>query len=137
MRMPLRAGHQRARAAHGAKVSETLPTQPGDAPARPHRGWLFPLLRVLLVVVTAFLAWYVAGNWNRWIGAARYATTNDAFMTGDVTPLAAKVSGYVAEVPVSDYQVVHKGDLILRIDPADYHAQLAQAEANVAAAQAL
>ena len=33
--------------------------------------WAFPLLRVLLVAGAAFLVWYVAGNWNRWTGAAR------------------------------------------------------------------
>jgi membrane fusion protein (multidrug efflux system) len=57
-------------------------------------------------------------------------------MAGDVTPLAAKVSGYVASVPVGDYQQVRAGDLMVEIDAADYRAQLAQAEATLAAAQA-
>jgi membrane fusion protein (multidrug efflux system) len=57
-------------------------------------------------------------------------------MVGDVTPLAAKVSGYVSSVPVGDYQRVHAGDLVVEIDAADYRAQLAQAEATLAAAQA-
>jgi membrane fusion protein (multidrug efflux system) len=39
-------------------------------------------------------------------------------------------------VPVGDYQTVRKGDLIVEIDPADYRAQLAQADANLAAANA-
>ena len=89
--------------------------------------WLFPVLRVLLVVVAGFLAWYIAGHWNRWTGAARYESTDDAYTAGDVTPLAAKVSGYVAAVAVADYQTVHKGDLIVEIDPSDYRAQLMQA----------
>ena len=38
--------------------------------------------------------------------------------------------------PVADYQTVRKGDLIVEIEPSDYRAQLAQAEANLAAAQA-
>jgi membrane fusion protein (multidrug efflux system) len=98
--------------------------------------WLFPTLRVIFVVVAGYLAWYIAGHWNRWTGSARYEATDDAYMVGDVTPLAAKVSGYIASVPVSDYQTVHKGDLIVEIDPIDYRAQLAQAEANLAAANA-
>jgi membrane fusion protein (multidrug efflux system) len=93
-------------------------------------------VRVLLVVAAGFLAWYVAGHWDRWTGAARYEATDDAYTAGDVTPLAAKVSGYVAAVPVTDYQIVHKGDLIVEIDAADYRAQLLQAQANLAAAQA-
>jgi membrane fusion protein (multidrug efflux system) len=100
------------------------------------RGWLFPLLRVLLVVAAGFCAWVVAGNWNRWTGEARYESTDDAAMAGDVTPLAAKVSGYIEAVPVSDFQTVKDGDLLVQIDASDYRAQLAQAEANLAAAQA-
>jgi len=106
-------------------------TQQRRAPA-----WAFPLLRVVFVIAAGVLAWYVAGHWDRWTGAARYESTDDAYMVGDVTPLAAKVSGYVASVPVNDYQPVHAGDLIVEIDPADYRAQLAQAEATLAGAQA-
>ncbi len=65
--------------------------------------------------LAGFLAWYIAGNWNRWTGAARYEKTEDANMAGDVTPLAAKVSGYVQAVPVKDYQSVKKGDLLVEI----------------------
>ena len=114
---------------------ETI-TPPPPAPARNRIGWLFPALRVLLVIAAGFLAWYVAGHWNRWTGAARYEWTDDAYTAGDVTPLSAKVSGYVAAVAVTDYQTVHKGDLIVQIDDEDYRAQLLQAEANLAAAQA-
>jgi membrane fusion protein (multidrug efflux system) len=109
---------------------------PSSPPPGPERGWLFPLLRVVLVVGAGFLVWYVAGHWNRWTGAARHEATEDAFITGDVTPLSAKVSGYVATVAVNDYQTVHKGDLIVEIEPSDYRAQLQQAEANLGAAQA-
>jgi membrane fusion protein, multidrug efflux system len=115
----------------------SVDVRPDSRTEQRHRGaWVFPLLRVVLVIAAGFLAWYVAGHWDRWVGAARYESTDDAYMTGDVTPLAAKVSGYVASVPVRDYQMVHKGDLIVQIDPIDYRAQLAQAEANLNAAEA-
>jgi membrane fusion protein, multidrug efflux system len=106
------------------------------AEPRRWRAWIFPLLRVIFVVAAGYLTWYVAGHWDRWTGTARYEATDDAFMVGDLTPLSAKVSGYIASVPVNDYQTVHKGDLIVEIDPVDYRAQLAQAEANLAAANA-
>jgi len=98
--------------------------------------WGPPALRVVVVAGIAFLAWYVAGHWNRWTGAARYESTDDAFMSGDVTPLSAKVSGYIEKVAVGDYQSVRKGDLIVQIDDSDYRAALEQAEAGLAAAQA-
>jgi membrane fusion protein (multidrug efflux system) len=110
--------------------------QPPTTPLRVRLGWLPPALRVFGVIGAGVLAWYVAGHWNRWTGAARYEWTDDANTAGDVTPLSAKVSGYVADVAVADYQLVHKGDLIVEIDARDYRAQLLQAEANLAAAQA-
>ena len=97
---------------------------------------MFALLRLAFLVFAAWLVWYIAGHWNRWTGAARLETTDDAYIGGDVTPLSAKVSGYIASVAVDDYQTVHKGDLIATIDPSDYDAQLALAQANLAAAQA-
>ena len=99
--------------------------------------WALPVLRVFLVVGAAFLVWYVAGHWNRWTGAARYESTDDAYTFGDLTPLSAKVSGYVETVAVNDFQSVHRGDLIVRIEPSDYLAALEQAEAGLAAAQAV
>jgi membrane fusion protein, multidrug efflux system len=121
-------------AAAVAPAPSPLPSEPPEA--APGFGWIWPLLRVVLVVAAGFVAWFIANNWNRWTGAVRYATTDDAYMTGDVTPLAAKVSGYIAKVPVTDFQVVKRGELLVEIEPSDYEAQLAQAQANLAAAQA-
>ncbi len=118
-------------------------TPPGkaDVAAPPQRApfvsrWLYPALRVIFLVAAAWLVWYVAGHWNRWTGAARLESTDDAFVTGDVTPLSAHISGYIKEVAVDDFQAVHRADLIAVIDPSDYEAQLALARANLAAAQA-
>jgi membrane fusion protein (multidrug efflux system) len=94
------------------------------------------LLRVIFLIVAAWLVWYIAGHYDRWTGEARLETTDDAFLAGDVTPLSARVAGYIENVAVNDYQTVHKGDLVATIDPSDYQAQLALAEANLAAAQA-
>jgi membrane fusion protein (multidrug efflux system) len=99
--------------------------------------WALPVLQVFLVAGAAFLVWYVAGHWNRWTGAARYESTDDAYTFGDLTPLSAKVSGYVETVGVNDFQSVHKGDLIVQIEPSDFRATLEQAEAGLAAAQAV
>lgn len=97
---------------------------------------IYPVLRVGIVLLGGFGAWYVAGHWNRWTGSVRYQDTDDAYITGDVTPLSSKVSGYVSSVAVNDYQTVRKGDLIAQIEPSDYKAALAQSEANLAAAKA-
>jgi membrane fusion protein, multidrug efflux system len=98
--------------------------------------WLPPLFRILFLVTAVWFVWFAAANWNRWTGAARFVATDDAFVIGDVTPLAAHVSGYITNVAVNDYQAVQKGDLIAEIDPSDYRAQLALAKANLEAARA-
>jgi membrane fusion protein (multidrug efflux system) len=51
-------------------------------------------------------------------------------MSGDVTPLSSKVSGYITRVWVEDDQGVKLGDPIVEIDPSDYQAQFELASAN-------
>ena len=77
----------------------------------------------------------VAAGWT-WIRATGETSTDNAYVRGDVTSLAPKVAGYVTAVEVEDNQKVQAGDVLFRIDDRDYRARLAQAEANVNAAQA-
>lgn len=63
-------------------------------------------------------------------------STDNAYVRGDVTSLAPKVAGYITAVEVEDNQVVNAGDVLFRIDDRDFRARLAQAAANVEAAQA-
>lgn len=87
------------------------------------------LLLCLSAVVVATAGW----AWARSIGET---STDNAYIRGDVTSLAPKVAGYVMAVEVGDNQAVRAGDVLFRIDDRDYRARLAQAVANVAAAQA-
>ena len=41
----------------------------------PTPAWVFTTLRVLAVAVAIYIAWYVAGHWDRWAGAS--ALRND------------------------------------------------------------
>ena len=63
-----------------------------------------------------------------------YESTDNAFIEGNVIPMASQVPGRVAELLVKDNQAVKQGDVILKIDPRDYEASLAQARADLAAA---
>ena len=91
---------------------------------------IFAVLAAFGFVVLATL------RWDAWVGAAAIQTTNDAYVRADVTTLSSRVAGEVLTVAVSDFQRVKAGDLLVQIDPADYEAQVAQAQAGVAAAQA-
>jgi membrane fusion protein, multidrug efflux system len=101
------------------------------------RGTLGRLALPLLAVLVAFGFVALATlRWDEWVGAARIQTTNDAYIKAELTRLSSRVAGEVLTVGVKDFQRVKAGDLLVQIDPADYEAQVAQAEAGVAGAQA-
>jgi membrane fusion protein (multidrug efflux system) len=91
---------------------------------------------LLAALLAGSLAAVVIVNWDRWVGAAGAQWTNDAAAAADLTPLSAQIVGRVASVAVTDFQIVRAGDLLAQIDPEPFRAQVDQAQANVAAAQA-
>ncbi|WP_457582754.1 HlyD family secretion protein [Ensifer canadensis] len=62
--------------------------------------------------------------------------TENAYVRGYLTVMSPQLSGYVAEVPVHDYEEVKAGQLLVRIDDRIYAQKLAQAEATLAAQKA-
>jgi len=63
-------------------------------------------------------------------------TTDDAQIAADVVPIAARVSGQVLSVNIIENQPVHKGDLLVTIDPQDAQVKLAQAQGDLQTALA-
>jgi len=63
-------------------------------------------------------------------------STDDAYVKADSTIISPKVSGYIAEVRVSDNEPVKAGQLLARIDDRDFKTALNQAKADVAASEA-
>jgi membrane fusion protein (multidrug efflux system) len=94
------------------------------------------VLRIAILGFAALLLATFIWRWDRWVGGADVQETDDAYLQSDLTPLGAKVAGYVRAVPVRDFQRVQAGQLLVQIVDDDYRAAVAQAEANVAAAQA-
>ncbi len=72
--------------------------------------------------------WWAEGRFEQ--------STDDAYVKADYTTIAPKVSGYVAAVLVADNQPVNAGQVLARIDDADFRTALEQARADVAAGQA-
>jgi membrane fusion protein (multidrug efflux system) len=62
-------------------------------------------------------------------------STDDAQVDAHIAPVAPKVSGNIAEILVDDNQAVKAGQVLVRVDPRDYEAKVAQARAAVAAAE--
>jgi membrane fusion protein (multidrug efflux system) len=114
-----------------ATEPEHVPAQPKPKPKWQKYGT--PLLVVLLAAAVVFT---ITRNWNAWEGGRIEQVTDDAYVRGDVTPLSTKVAGIVKDVKVSDYQQVHKGDLLVELEDSDFQAQVAQATAAVEAGKA-
>lgn len=62
--------------------------------------------------------------------------TDNAYVRGQVTILSPQLSGYVAEVPVTDFERVRRGQLLVRIDDRIYLQKVKQAEATLNSQQA-
>lgn len=93
--------------------------------------------RFLLSVLGAVVLAAGLGYGVYWYLVARhYESTNDAYLAADSVTIAPKVGGYVAEVNVADNQAVHKGDVLIRIDPRDYQTAVESAAADLENAQA-
>jgi membrane fusion protein (multidrug efflux system) len=94
------------------------------------------LWRALAFIAAAAILVVVTSRWNRWQGAPGWQGTDDAYLQSDLTPISAKVAGYVASVPVSDFERVRAGSLVAQIVDDDYRAAAAQAQASADAAAA-
>jgi len=70
-----------------------------------------------------------------WLGRGQ-ETTNDAQIEGHVASVAARVSGQVEQVLVSDNQAVQAGDVLVVLDDRDLAAKVAAARADLEATQA-
>lgn len=83
---------------------------------------LITLLSVALAVGIGALAWdyYVRRPWTR-----------DGTVRAYVVTMAPEVAGRIVQLPVHDNQLVHKGQLLMVIDPTDYRIAVQRAEAAV------
>ena len=80
-------------------------------------------LVILVAAIVAGIIWY--------LHARHFESTDDAFIDGRPVSVSPEVTGNLVEVPVNDNQIVQPGDLLARIDPRDYVAAVAQAQAQI------
>src|SRR5258705_8163911 len=107
-----------------------------DSPVSSKRSSRFKkIVPAVVLLLAAGILFGIMGGWNRWVGSGSQKT-DDAYLRADITPLSTRVSGTVAQVAVADYQRVKAGDLLVQLKDDDFKAQVAQAEAGVAAALA-
>src|SRR6516165_7171745 len=112
------------------RVPDPSPLPEARPPAkRPMRIMPF-LITLATVVVAALFGWAM---WDVYMGTP---WTRDATVRAYVAAMAPEVAGRIVELPVADNKYVHKGDLLIVIDPTNYGIAVSQAEAAVQQAQA-
>jgi len=97
------------------------------------------LSRRRLALIVLGLSILSAALWfgDRWWTEGRFiATTDDAYVGGDVTPIAPHVAGFVGQILVKDNQYVHAGEPLVRLDARDFQAALDRATAALGQRQA-
>jgi multidrug resistance efflux pump len=103
-------------------VPRRVASERGNAKSRIQ---LVPILITLATVaVAALLAWamwqaYMASPWTR-----------DGTVRAYVVTMAPEVAGRIVRLPAVDNQLVHKGDVLFEIEPADYRIALQSARAQ-------
>jgi membrane fusion protein (multidrug efflux system) len=89
----------------------------------------------LQITGIAALAIIIIAIFYYFLFIAPYESTDDAFIDGYVTLMSPRVPGQIEKLAVKDNQEVKMGDVLVEIDPRDYQTKLAQARADLSAAQ--
>ncbi len=112
------------------KTEPVTDGQPVPGPARGKR----KLPRGLIVLAAALAAG--AGGYAYIHAAKGSVSTDNAYLKTDVTVVAPRVRGHVAQVLVADNQPVKAGQVLVRLDAQEYAARVAGAEGDLAMADA-
>ncbi len=87
---------------------------------------ILPLLITLATIAVAVVLGLAM--WDAYMGAP---WTRDGTVRAYVVTMAPEVAGRIVELPVADNQFVHKGDLLMVIDPTNFKIAVSLAEAAV------
>jgi multidrug resistance efflux pump len=105
-----------------------------DAKALPgikRRSVLSSIHVVPILVTLAAVAVAAAAGWQAWQYYMGAPWTRDGTVRAYVVKIAPEVAGEIVQLPIVDNQFVHKGDLLMLIDPRNYSIAVRQAEATV------
>ncbi|GFO64402.1 HlyD family secretion protein [Geomonas paludis] len=108
-------------------ADETTTTEPTTPPAK---GGLTKKQRGAIILIILILVGSLFGL-RQWVRSKTHIETDNAFVEAHVHSVASRIPALVQRVAVADNQFVHKGDLLVELDPADYQARLKSAAASL------
>ena len=92
------------------------------------RRWRWPLMVGGPAIILAVAAWFA-------LTSGRSGSTDDAYVQRAKAPVSAAINGRVVEIDVVENQHVKAGQVLFKLDPADYIAQVHRSDADLAAAR--
>jgi membrane fusion protein, multidrug efflux system len=110
-----------------AAPPEIRPAPSAQVTHKRSRRLVWVAVAVVLITIV-FLVWIVTTSGT--------VSTDDAYVNGHVTYVAARIDSQVARVLVDDNNRVRKGDLLAQLDPEPYQVQVSIAQSAVEAADA-
>lgn len=122
-------------AAAGPAPPPATPAAPAPAAVSKYQK---PSSRAVVVMIGVALIGIalILRAWQLWPFTSSLASTDNAYVRGQITVLAPQVNGYITEVLVKDFQYVKQGDVLLRVDDRIYAQRVAQAQAALDSARA-
>ncbi|RMF91877.1 MAG: HlyD family secretion protein [Nitrospinota bacterium] len=116
----------RSSAGEGGEEEHRITPPLVEKPGKGRRRWMVLVLLLLLFLVGGVMGY----EW--WQYSLVHESTDNAYVQGPMTLVSARVPGTVIDVLVEENQPVREGDLLVRLDPADYQVAVEQAEAAAA-----
>jgi membrane fusion protein (multidrug efflux system) len=118
-------------AKEGKEEKEDKKDEKEDKPKKP------PVYKRPAFIIIASIVFVVllVGGIILWLILRQYVSTDDAYIDGHVIQISPQVSAQVLSLHIDDNEFMHKGDLLVELDPTDYQVALDQAKAQVSQAE--
>lgn len=92
--------------------------------------------RVLPIILGVFIVIGAVFGIHEYRYFSKHVDTDDAQIDGDISPVIARVGGYVKDIRFEENTAVHENDVLVKLDDSDLKIKLEQAEAGHAGAHA-
>lgn len=91
---------------------------------------VIPIILAVLIIIGGIF------GVKEFIYYSKHVDTDDAQIDGDISPVVARVGGYVKDINFEENTRVKEGDVLVKLDDSDYKVKLEQAQAGQMGASA-
>lgn len=111
-------------------ATETVPPETTAGSRRPGKK---KIALIIVGLTIASVLGFLGLRW--WQFSQTHEETDNATITGNISPISTRIAGNVEQVLVNDNQQVKAGEILLKLDPRDYQDKVAAAAAALETAK--